>query len=174
MRSPVDAPTQAKASEDCLLVVWGDAPPADETFDRANDAVAGGAISCATGTSPTRFEETLRELRAAARSGDRAALVRELEIPMIYIDGEGRRRSLTSPRMVDAASREVFTEDVLEVIRRLDLSEMTVVPGEGAFFELGSVWLVVPEPGARPRLLTINRQAMLEAAAAARETLPVP
>ena len=59
-------------------------------------------------------------------------------------------------------------QDRFGAIERLDLSRMTVVPERGGFFELGSIWLVVDKMGARPRLVTVNRQALDEAAGAAR------
>jgi len=43
-----------------------------------------------------------------------------------------------------------------------------VVAGRGAPVELGAVWLVVDRKGGRPRIATVNRQALDEAAAAAR------
>ena len=62
----------------------------------------------------------------------------------------------------------MFDDNVLALLRNLDLDALTVVPDEGAFVQLGSVWLVVDRKGGRPRIVTVNKQALGEAAAAAR------
>ena len=54
------------------------------------------------------------------------------------------------------------------LLREVDLDALTVVPDQGAFVELGSVWLVVDRNGGRPRIVTVNRQALDEAARAMR------
>lgn len=154
--------------QDCLLLVWDKQQARDETYDRANDRVEGGAISCVTGSTPTQFRAAIADLQAAARSGDRKRMLRELGLPLLYIDAGGHSRELKSPEMVEAAFDQVFDAATLQALDRMDLKHMTVVPEQGAFFELGSLWLVVPEPGARPRLVTINQQALSEAAAAVR------
>ena len=74
-----DAPAaseQVAAPQDCLLLVWSEQDSPDIAFDRANDTVSGGAISCATGSSPSQFRDALSAIKAAARSGDRAGLLR--------------------------------------------------------------------------------------------------
>ena len=43
----VEAQATPDPSENCLLMVWSDQDDPDIAFDRANDAVKGGAISCA-------------------------------------------------------------------------------------------------------------------------------
>lgn len=156
-------------AEDCLLVVWETQDERDIAFDRAHDRVQGGAISCATGTSPSQFEKVIVSLRQAAHSGDKALMLREVNIPLIYIDSAGARRALDEPATLDAVYDEVFDGATMAMLQKLDLSQMTVVPEQkGGFFELGSLWLVVDRPGARPRIVTVNRQAILEAAEAAR------
>lgn len=155
-------------NEECLLLVWDKQLARDEAYDRANDTVEGGAISCATGTSASQFREAIAALQEAARSGDRKRMLQELGLPLLYIDAQGNSRELKSPEMVEAVFDEVFDPPMLEALSRMDLKRMTVVPDQGAFFELGSLWLVVPEAGARPRLVTVNRQALDEAAAAVR------
>lgn len=156
------------ANEECLVLVWDRQQDRDEAYDRANDEVEGGAISCVTGSSASQFRAAIAALQDAARSGDRKRMLQELGLPLLYIDAQGNQRELTSPAMVEAAFDEVFDPAMLEALGRMDLKQMTVVPDQGAFFELGSLWLVVPEPGARPRLMTVNRQALSEAAAAVR------
>lgn len=156
-------------TDDCLLVVWEAQQERDIAFDRAHDRVRGGAISCATGTSPSQFESVIASVREAAYSGDKSLMLREVNIPLIYIDEAGGRRALDEPATLDAVFEEVFDGATMTMLQRLDLAQMTVVPEQkGGFFELGSLWLVVDRPGARPRIVTVNRQAILEAAEAAR------
>ena len=153
--------------DDCLLMVWSNQESRDIEFDRANDLVDGGAISCATNTSASQFQAAIEALRAAARSGDKARMLEQLGLPLLYIDGDGEQVELDDER-VDALYDEVFDDRLIGAIERLDLSQMTVVPERGGFFELGSIWLVVDKAGGRPRLVTVNRQALDEAAGAAR------
>ncbi|MCJ7421705.1 hypothetical protein [Sphingomicrobium astaxanthinifaciens] len=170
------------AAEDCLLVIWevreqaGDfGGDAERDYDRSHDEAAGGAISCATATSASQFEKTLKALRDAASSGDRAATLAEAGIPLLFIDEDGTSRELTEVRALEEAFDEVFTQKTLERMRSLALEQMTVIPDKGAFFDLGALWLVVPETGARPKLVTVNSQAAAEAAAAAaREAAAAP
>ena len=91
----------------------------------------------------------------------------ELGIPLLYIDGDGNRRELQQDDLADTLFDEVFSPEVLALLRRVRLEDLTVVPDQGAFVELGSVWLVVDSLGGRPRIVTVNRQALGEAAAAA-------
>lgn len=153
--------------DNCLLMVWSNQSERDIAFDRANDLVDGGAISCATGTSPSQFRAALSALRDAARSGDRRRMLDQVGIPLLYIDRKGEQVELDDER-IDALYDEVFDAELMGLLERLDLKEMTVVPDRGGFFELGSVWLVVDKQGGRPRLVTVNRQALDEAAGAAR------
>ncbi|MCJ8190574.1 hypothetical protein [Sphingomicrobium aestuariivivum] len=164
----------SSAAEDCLLFIWeareaaGDFGGDDErTYDRDHDEAEGGAISCATATSASQFEKTLKALRDAATSGDRAATLAEAGIPLLFITEDGTTRELTEAKALEEAFEEVFTERTLERMRSLALEEMTVIPDKGAFFDLGALWLVVPETGARPKLVTVNSQAAAEAAAIA-------
>ncbi|MXP41026.1 hypothetical protein GRI75_05125 [Altererythrobacter soli] len=167
---PVEEPQAAADQvEDCLLLVWQRQATRTERFDRENDRVKGGAISCATGTSPSQFEAALAAIRAAAASGDKAALLAELGMPLLYIDAAGNRRELQQDELADALFDDVFSPDVLALLRRVRLEDLTVVPDQGAFVELGSIWLVVDSFGGRPRIVTVNRQALGEAAAAARD-----
>jgi hypothetical protein len=167
---PAEEPEAAAGQvEDCLLLVWQRQATRAERFDRENDRVKGGAISCATGTSPSQFEAALTAIRAAAVSGDKASLLTELGMPLLYIDAAGNRRELRQDELADAVFDEVFSPDVLAVLKRVRLEDLTVVQDQGAFVELGSVWLVVDSLGGRPRIVTVNRQALGEAASAARE-----
>ncbi|RPF72643.1 hypothetical protein EG799_02920 [Aurantiacibacter spongiae] len=156
------------------MVIWDGQDRPDRAFDRANDTVDGGAISCATGTSASQFEDALGAIRAAAAGNDRAALLRELDIPLQYIDAEGNRRDVSESELVDAGFDEVFSPEMLDMMTQLRLEDMTVVPDEGAFFRLGSVWMVADRRGGRPRLVTVNRQALSEAIAAARRAAEKP
>ncbi len=167
--SPKGEDTAPVAEPDnCLLVVWQDQDTRDESFDLAHDSADGGAISCATGTSASQFASALSAIRKAARANDKAAILREVGLPLLYIDAEGDRRELTRPDDIDGTFAEVFDEDVLALLREVDLDALTVVPDQGAFVELGSVWLVVDRNGGRPRIVTVNRQALDEAARAMR------
>ena len=177
--SPEPVPVAA-ASGECLVLVWQKQDAPDEAFDRAHDLTEGGAISCATGTTASQFESALGAIREAAASGDKARLLAHLGIPLLYIDQAGNRRELQEPAKVEAVFDEVCTPETMALLERVRLEDLTVVAGQGAFVELGSVWLVVDEPGGRPRIATVNQQALGEAAAAARratrqgETRPAP
>ena len=156
------------ASDNCLLVVWQDQKTRDEQFDLAHDSASGGAISCATGTSASQFANAFTAIRNAARAQDKAAILNEVGLPLLYIDANGKRRKLTASDDVDAAFSEVFDDNVLALLRNVDLDALTVVPDQGAFVRLGSVWLVVDRSGGRPRIVTVNKQALGEAADAVR------
>lgn len=153
-------------ADNCLLLVWSEQDDPDMNFDRANDFVTGGAISCATGTSPSEFREAIATLRDAAASDDRARILAQVGIPLLYIDAAGQRREL-SREETEALYDEIFDARLIALLRKLELQQMTVEKDQGGFFALGSLWLVVDKPGGRPRLVTINRQAMNEALAAA-------
>ena len=163
----VKAEGDPSTSDDCLLMVWSEQDDPDVEFDRANDAVQGGAISCATGTTPSRFQAAIESLREAASSGNKSRLLERVGIPLLYITESGERRELTE-KEVDDLFDEVFDARMLDTLRQLDLSQMTVEPDQGAFFELGTIWLVVDETG-EPRMMTVNRQALSEAAETARD-----
>ncbi|WP_279349997.1 hypothetical protein [Erythrobacter litoralis] len=153
-------------SDNCLLLLWSEQDAPDITFDRANDTARGGAISCATGTTPSQFRAAIETLREAARSGDKARLLEQVGIPLLYIDGEGARRELSQDE-INTVFDEVFDQQMLMALRKLDLSDITVENRQGAYFQLGTLWLVVDKQGGRPRLVTVNRQALEEAARAA-------
>ncbi|WP_271078219.1 hypothetical protein [Aurantiacibacter sp. MUD61] len=173
-----DYVTQAQANNqaDCLTDLWAEKPNPDREFDLANDRVEGGSISCATGTTPSEFEAMLADIRQAASAQDRAALLGEIEVPLLFIDHAGERRDMPEAVEIEAHFDEIFPPEMLELLQRIELGDMTVVPDQGGFFELGSVWLVATERGGRPRLRTVNRQALNEAIIAAAneeaETLP--
>ena len=162
-------PIEREGPEDCLLMVWSGQVKPRIDFDRAHDAVEGGAISCATGTSASEFDAAITALREAARSGNKAHVLEQLGLPLLYIDAEGERREIEDRREVEEIFDEVFDQPVLDALQRIDLSSMSVDPDNGAYFELGALWLVVDKDGGRPRLVTVNRQALDEAAEAARE-----
>lgn len=157
------------APGDCLLLVWSSQKERNPQFDRDHDFVEGGAISCATGTSASQFDVAISTLRDAARSGDKARLLREVGLPLLYIDGEGKRREIKDRAEVEAVFDEIFDPAMIEVLQKIDLSRMSVAKDQGGFFELGAIWLVVDRDGGRPRLMTVNRQALDEALDTARE-----
>ena len=164
----VEASVDGGPAESCLLMVWSEQEEdSDIEFDRANDAVKGGAISCATGATPSQFEAAIAALRDAARSGNKARILDQIGIPLLYIAPDGERHELTKDQ-IDTLFDDVFDARMLDLLQRLDLSKMTVEKDQGAFFELGSLWLVVDESG-QPRVMTVNRQALDEAAVAARD-----
>ncbi|MFB0611062.1 hypothetical protein [Aurantiacibacter poecillastricola] len=162
----------AEPERDCLLVVWEQQSAPNRDFDRANDPAEGGLISCATGTTASQYEASLAALRDAATDNDRDRMLRELDIPLLYIDADGNRRDLRETDLADQGFDEVFSPEMLALMRNLDLADMTVVPDQGGFFELGAIWLSPGQPGGRPRLVTVNRQALAEAAAAEKAETP--
>ncbi len=159
---------EQEGPEDCLLMVWSNQEERRTDFDRAHDFVDGGAISCATGTSASQFEAAIVALRDAAKSGNKARLLAEVGLPLLYIDSAGERREIEDRDEVEAVFDEVFDPAMLDLLERLDLAQMTVSKDHGGYFGLGAVWLVVDRDGGRPRLVTVNRQALDEAAEAAR------
>lgn len=169
-----DEPAQAiedvqPQAEDCLLLVWSSQTDRRAAFDRDHDLVDGGAISCATGTSASQFDAAIAALREAARSGNKAHLLEQVGMPLLFIDAEGNRREIEDRDEVEAVFDEVFDPAMLALLQRLDLSQMSVAKDQGGYFELGALWLVVDRGGGRPRLMTVNRQALDEALEAARE-----
>ena len=64
-------------------------PTANSTRGRSMTAIA-----IATGTSASQFDVAISTLRDAARSGDKARLLREVGLPLLYIDGDGKRREI--------------------------------------------------------------------------------
>ncbi|MFW2348793.1 hypothetical protein [Qipengyuania sp.] len=167
---PTEAPTVAEPQpDDCLLLVWSDQKERNARFDRDHDFVDGGAISCATGTSASQFDTAIHALREAAKSGNKARLLEQLGLPLLYIDAQGERREIEDRAEVEAVFDEIFDPSMLALLQRLDLSRMSVAKDQGGYFELGAVWLVVDQGGGRPRLMTVNRQALDEALEAARD-----
>ncbi len=167
---PADVLAQAQAApDDCLLLVWSSQTERKPEFDRDHDFVEGGAISCATGTSASQFDAAISTLRDAAKSGNKARLLREVGLPLLYIDGDGNRREIESRHEVEAVFDEIFDPSMIDVLQKIDLSQMSVAKDQGGFFELGAIWLVVDRDGGRPRLMTVNRQALDEALDTARE-----
>ena len=167
-----------EAATDCLEEIWAVRERADDfggdeerDFDRAHDAAAGGAISCATATSATQFVRTIEALRESATNRDRAAVLERAGIPLLFINSDGNREEIRDRVALEAAFDRIFTDRTLERMKTLDLEDLTVVPGKGGFFDLGAIWLVVPETGAEPKLVTLNDQASAEMEAiAAAET----
>lgn len=154
-------------SADCLATVWRAQAAPDKEYDRAHDHADGGAISCATGTSASQFAAVLAAIRRAAAKEDRAALIAEVGLPLLYIDGEGHKRELDRDALA-ARSGEVFSAPVLRLLAGLQVKDLAVVPQQGAFADLGAVWLLTGRTGGRPRIVTIDHQALQEAAAAKR------
>lgn len=169
--SPADRESSSKSEQslataeagDCLLMVWSQQDDPDVEFDRSNDLANGGAISCATGTSASEYDAAVSAIRAAAESGDRAQLLQQVGIPLVYFDAEGGRSELRDPDAINAVFDDIFDDQMLELMRGLDLKKLTVENESGGFFGLGALWLVPDGPGGRPRIVTLNRQALAEA-----------
>lgn len=167
---PGETPEAAEPqADDCLLLVWSNQKERNARFDRDHDFVDGGAISCATGTSASQFDAAIQTLREAAKSGNKARLLEQLGLPLLYIDAQGERREIEDRAEVEAVFDEIFDPSMLALLQRLDLSRMSVAKDQGGYFELGALWLVVDQGGGRPRLMTVNRQALDEALEAARD-----
>lgn len=154
-----------ETAKDCLAGIWRNQADANRAFDRANDESDGGTISCATGTSASQYDAVLGELRKAAAAGDQAALLRHVSVPLLYIDAEGDRHTIDTLDEAEAQADEIFAPAMLGLLARIDLAQMTVSPGEGGYFALGALWLAASREGGNPRIVTINRQALAEAAA---------
>ncbi|UYH56130.1 hypothetical protein N6L26_06140 [Qipengyuania sp. SS22] len=176
--SPADAPAGEDAPalasdpaspDDCLLLVWSSQEERHAQFDRTHDFVDGGAISCATGTSASQFDAAIAALRDAASSGNKRRMLEEIGLPLLYIDAAGNRREIEDRGEVEAVFDEIFDPAMIALLQRLDLSQMSVAKDQGGFFTLGAVWLVVDRDGGRPRLMTVNRQALDEALEIARD-----
>ncbi|MGB7405496.1 MAG: hypothetical protein WA906_07400 [Pacificimonas sp.] len=153
--------------EDCLPALWKQRPSRNEAYDRANDKQRGGSLSCGLSTTASEFRDVLADLRLAADTGDRERLLSHVGVPMTYVDRDGHLRELASMADVEAIYEEIFTPDILAELSKIRLEDASVVPNEGIFFELGAVWLVVPEGESGPQLVTVNQQAAEEAAALA-------
>jgi len=142
-----------------------------KAFDRAHDKADGGALSCATGTSASEFAAALAAIRRAAARRDRAALASQVGLPLLFIDASGTKTRLDRDRLA-ADAAQVFSPSILAMLERLDLDDLSVVPQEGAFADLGAVWLVAGRTGGRPKIVTIDLQALEEAAATRRASPP--
>ena len=166
---PADVLSESASPEDCLLLVWSSQEKPRAQFDRTHDFVDGGAISCATGTSASQFDAAIAALRDAASSGNKRRMLEEIGLPLVYIDAAGNRREIEDRAEVEAVFDEIFDPAMIALLQRLDLSQMSVAKDQGGFFTFGAVWLVVDRDGGRPRLVTVNRQALDEALATARD-----
>ena len=166
---PADLLSESASPEDCLLLVWSSQEKPRAQFDRTHDFVDGGAISCATGTSASQFDAAIAALRDAARSGNKRRMLAEIGLPLLYIDAAGNRREIEDRAEVEAVFDEIFDPAMIALLQRLDLSQMSVAKDQGGFFTFGAVWLVVDRDGGRPRLVTVNRQALDEALETARD-----
>lgn len=148
--------------------MWRSQPAPDRAFDRAHDRVDGGSISCATNTSASQYAAALAAIRAAATSGDKAALLAQVSLPLLAIGKDGRRSELERGALAGKGFDEAFPPPMIAVLKQARLSDLTVAPDEGAFLRLGAVWLASGRAGGRPRIVTVNLQALSEANAAAR------
>ena len=166
---PADLLSESASPEDCLLLVWSSQEKPRAQFDRTHDFVDGGAISCATGTSASQFDAAIAALRDAASSGNKRRMLEEIGLPLVYIDAAGNRREIEDRAEVEAVFDEIFDPAMIALLQRLDLSQMSVAKDQGGFFTFGAVWLVVDRDGGRPRLVTVNRQALDEALETARD-----
>jgi hypothetical protein len=155
------------ASADCLAKIWQSQIEPDTAYDRAHDRADGGAISCATGTTASQFAAVLMAIREATGKGDRSALIAEVGLPLLFIDSEGHKSELDR-EAVTAHADEVFSAPVLRLLTGLQVEDLAVVPQQGAFADLGAVWLLTGRTGGRPRIVTIDHQALDEAASAKR------
>ena len=166
MASGSPSPDRISVTPDsCLLLVWDAARPQDAAFDKANDIVEGGSISCATGSTAGQFEQTLSSARQAADTQDMASLVAMSAEPLLYIDARGERHEYPDRNALSVDAASVFAPEILTVFRTAQLTDLTVAPQDGAFLALGTVWLSVPATGAAPQIRTINLQAAAEAEA---------
>lgn len=171
---PERKPT-ALTERNCLATVWRAQQNRDERFDRAHDRVEGGTISCATGTTPSRFRDAIAALRSGAEDRSGPRILEQIGLPLLHIDPAGKTTRLQSKAAVEASFDSVFDDKTLQALRRAKLDQLTVVPKQGGFLELGGLWLVAPGPGMQPRLVTVNQQALREAEAARnRAARPAP
>ena len=158
--------TQLTVSGDCLEEVWSREAAPDRRFDRTHDAVEGGSLSCAIGASPKQFDTVLVKLRDAAGRGDRKAVLALVNEPLLFIDAKGARRELATRRDIERQQAVVLTPELLDGLKLVAIDQVTVVPDQGAFFDLGAVWMASRREGAPPVIVTVNLQALEEAQAA--------
>lgn len=166
--SPAPKRTTLAISRDdeCLVLLWDRQADPDRDFDRRFDKVPSGAISCATDTTPTEFEKAIDAIRGAALARDRKTMSAQVALPLLFIDAQGTRRELPDVGALDVMYERVFNDDVIRELSRIRLQDMGVTSGQGGDFRLGSIWLAVEEKAGRPRIVTINQQALAEAVAA--------
>lgn len=120
-----------------------------------------------TGTTASRFAAELSTIRAAAASGDKAALLAQVSIPLLWIDRGGARHELSQAELARDYA-EVFPPEIVALLGQVALDDLSLVPDQGAFVSLGAVWLAASRPGGKPRVVTVNLQALAEARAAAK------
>ncbi len=152
------------AQKDCLDDIWSSQPVRDEVFDRDHDFVQGQSISCATGTTAGRFAAAITDIREAANGGDADGVLLQFDSRVLYIDDAGKRLTLADDASRTSNRDVMLDAQMLTLLSELDLSNMQIVPGQGVFFEVGTVWLASRQRGGYPKIVTINRQAMREAA----------
>ena len=160
------APSPPAANERCLKLVWAASGTQDNPFDRENDAVDGGSIACDLQTSASAVTTSLDTIRAAAQSDDRDDLAKVVVYPLRFHDRLGKVRSISSASELAKSHDIVFDSYTRAHLARLTMADMHIIPGEGAFFELGGVWIAANANGAQPRIITLNQQALTEADAA--------
>ena len=165
------ADAEAEAISSCLDQIWDAQTEEQRAFDRSHDEIGGVSISCGMSTTASQFVEALDALRAAAEAEDRAAILDALNIPFYYIDAGGKTRQLDDRDEINRIFDDIFDERIMTLLKRLDLAEVTVVPGEGAFLELGSLWLVADHDGGQPKIVTVNHEALGEAETVRAEVL---
>ena len=153
-------------NQDCLIAIWDTQTAPDKNFDREHDGIEGGAISCATDTSPSQYAGAIESIRLAADGADREAMIDMIGIPLVYLDAEGNRREIAANSDIERMYDDIFSRDLVATMKGLTLQDMAVENRAGGYFELGALWLAPPQKGARPRIVTINHQALSESAAA--------
>lgn len=153
-------PSQPTTSVNCLALVWQNQQASDKRFDVLNDRSGQDAISCGTLTSASAYARTLRKIRASATRGNRRELVTLVNFPLTFIDERGVRTRLDRVQLNMSADR-VFNQEVLNLLRHIDLGEMEVVNNKGGYFSSGAVWLDAPAVGGDPRIRTINHHVLI-------------
>ena len=161
-----DASSADRLTEDCLALVWASQSNPPRDHDRKLDAARGGSIACDMQTSASEVEGLLAALKAASVREDYRALADATDTPVLFIDAGGTRAELAERAAIEAASTRMFDPQMRALLARLTLADMEIVRGQGGMFALGSVWIVAPRNGARPLIITINREALDEALAA--------
>ena len=156
----------------CGALLSGCVPESDNTAEKPAEILAkatGDPSDCLLLVWSSQFDAAIATLREAAKSGNKARLLQEVGLPLLYIDADGNRREIEDRQEVEAVFDEIFDPSMIEVLQELDLSRMRVAKDQGGYFELGAIWLVVDRDGGRPRLMTVNRQALDEALETARD-----